>query len=326
MNSSPNSKQGLSKIQDMPSVSTIETRESPKRISQLSPYIPTQLEIILLSIYPTTLVIGSLYSILNPATRSSPYNSNTQSHSQNTPPSYFAKKNNIFNTFFVKRGWAWITISYLYFLFSHPFTGSAGTLSPKRIQGLLRYGIVTLWWIFITQWFFGPPLIDRNFTLTGGKCELALSSHSYRDQRKFLTASACKAEGGHWKGGHDISGHVFLLVLGSMFLFEEVLHVVLRRRQEERIITMKDGAIKSASIVSENRFPTESLGIWTLGSKIAIGVATMCLYMLLMTAAYFHTWFEKLTGLMVALAGIFIAYFLPRIIPNIRTVIAMPGL
>ncbi|RKF57723.1 FIT family protein scs3, partial [Erysiphe neolycopersici] len=201
---------------------------------------------------------------------------------------------------------------------------------PKRLQGLLRYGIVTLWWIFVTQWFFGPPLIDRNFTLTGGECEFSESRHSFKDQRIYLSACACRAEGGNWNGGHDISGHVFLLVLGSMFLFEEVLHVVLPRRQEKRVVTMKDGVIKSAKIESDYHLPNEYLGLWTLGSKIAIGIATMCIYMLLMTAAYFHTWFEKLildqlTGFMVALAGVFIVYILPRVIPNLRKIIAMPG-
>lgn len=307
-------------------MSTTEVHDSPKRIVLTSPYIPTQLELVLLSVYPIILVVGSFFSILNPATRGSLYDPITQSHSQNTPPSYFAKKNNIFNILFVKRGWAWISISYFYFLFSHPYTGSTGSLSLKQLQGLLRYGIVTLWWIFVTQWFFGPPLIDRNFTLTGGECGFSESRRLFKDQRILLSASACKAEGGHWNGGHDISGHVFLLVLGSMFLFEEVLHVVLPRRQEERVVTMKDGAIKSAKIELENHLQNDFLGTWTLGSKIAIGIATMCLYMLLMTAAYFHTWFEKLTGLMVALAGVYTVYLLPRVIPKLRTIIAMPGI
>jgi hypothetical protein len=64
--------------------------------------------------------------------------------------------------------------------------------------------------------------------------------------------------------------------------------------------------------------------------------------MLLITAAYFHTWFEKVcqyailvtivanlfkfTGLIVALSGIFVVYFLPRVVPVLRDYIGMPGI
>jgi len=186
-----------------------------------------------------------------------------------------------------------------------------------------------MWWIFVTQWFFGPAIIDRGFTLTGGQCELvdlADAGHVEMDNtRQFVTGMACKAVGGKWKGGHDISGHVFLLVLGSMFLFEEVLHVVLKstKTKEERTVFMADGAAKSAEIEAQS---VGDEGIWTLGAKIVLGVGILSVYMLLMTAAYFHTWFEKFTGLLVAFSGIFVVYFLPRILPGLRSVIGLPGI
>jgi hypothetical protein len=267
------------------------------------PYLPTTLESILLSIYPTILILGALFALLDPSARAAPYNSATQSHHAETAPSYFAKKSNVFNQFFVKQGWAWITFSYIFFLFTHPSTGPplSPTLSPRRIRGIIRYGIVTLWWIFVTQWFFGPAIIDRGFTLTGGQCELVTEAEKgnigMSEPRQFATGVACKAIGGKWKGGHDISGHVFLLALGSMFLFEEVLHVALKsaRIKEERTVYMADGAVKSADIEArpEGYNITESPSHWTLGAKIVLSVAGLSVYMLLMTAAYFHTWFEK---------------------------------
>jgi hypothetical protein len=266
------------------------------------PLLPTTLEIVLLSVYPVTLIVGSLFALLDPTARAAPYNATTQSHFASTAPSYFAKKSNIFNLFFVKQGWAWVTFSYFFFLFTHPSAGPTNILAvtPRRVRGALRWGIVTLWWIFVTQWFFGPPIIDRGFTLTGGQCELVEMAEAGRadmdDTRQFVTGVACKAVGGKWKGGHDISGHVFLLVLGSMFLFEEVLHVVLKsvRSNQERTVYMMDGAVKSAEVEAERDAPDGS-GQWTLGSKIVLGVGGLSLYMLLMTAAYFHTWFEKVS-------------------------------
>lgn len=169
------------------------------------------------------------------------------------------------------------------------------------MRGITRHALVSLWWFFITQWFFGPAIIDRGFTLTGGQCELVdAAEEGHVDMepgRKFVTGMACKAVGGKWRGGHDISGHVFLLVLGSMFLFQEVLSVTLKSSKsvEERNIVMPDGAVKSAAVETERHGDAlaETQGQWTLGAKFALGVASLSVYMLLMTAAYFHTWFEK---------------------------------
>jgi hypothetical protein len=270
-----------------------------------SPFQPTSLEALLLVSYPTTLILGSLYSLIDPVTRASPYSATSQSHVHEFAPSYFAQKSNLFNVLFVKRGWFWVTISYFLFLFTHPSTGPSQqpALTPKRLQGVIRWGIVTVWWIFVTQWFFGPAIIDRGFTLTGGQCELVRDAEAGKvemhDTRQFLTSIACKAVGGKWKGGHDISGHVFILVLGSMFLLEEVLFVLLRssRSQEERTILMSDGAVKSAEVEAQggNATASESHRQLNLGVKVVLGVAGLSIWMLLMTAAYFHTWFEKVS-------------------------------
>jgi hypothetical protein len=151
------------------------------------------------------------------------------------------------------------------------------------------------------------------------------------DLREALSNAACKAAGGRWLGGHDISGHVFLLVLGSGMLWMELLPVVVRwtgLREARRIV--KDGLARSASTETEadgqgikgNIEVPKRLG-W--GVKLALGVAAMNWWMLLMTAAYFHTWFEKFTGLVVASTALYTIYFLPRAVPLVRQAIGMPG-
>ncbi|TVY23641.1 FIT family protein [Lachnellula hyalina] len=315
-----------------PSTANGSSSEKTVMTARRTPYLPTTVETILLSVYPIILCIGSLFALLDPSTRASPYNATTQSHQAATAPSYFAKKSNVFNTFFVKQGWAWVTFSYFFFLFTHPSTGPSlsPAITPRRLRGIFRYGIVTVWWIFVTQWFFGPAIIDRGFRLTGGQCELVDQAEKGNvdmdDARQLVTGMACKAVGGKWGGGHDISGHVFLLVLGSMFLFEEVLHVVLKSaKSSERTIYMADGAVKSADVEAPRDSTAETAGQWTLGAKVVLGVAGLSVYMLLMTAAYFHTWFEKFTGLLVAFSGIFVVYSLPRFVPALRGIIGMPG-
>lgn len=118
------------------------------------------------------------------------------------------------------------------------------------------------------------------------------------EARELLTSAACKLAGGRWKGGHDISGHVFLLTLGSAFLGMEILPVVLRKAglREERRVRTRDGGVGRAVIGSEGR---GVVGAEEQGSGVGapVVVAGLSWWMLLMTAAYFHTWFEKVNSL-----------------------------
>ena len=251
-------------------------RSSAARTKKLLPNTP---ELLIIIIYPSILLIGSLFSILDPTVRSTPYSTLLQSYPPDLAPSYFARKSNIFNLYFVKIGWAWTTLAFFLFLFSHPLTGprNAIVLTPRRLQALTRYGLATVWWTIITQWFFGPALIDRAFRWTGGQCKLVWTRDA-DGVRDIMTATACRIMGGQWMGGYDISGHVFLLVLGSAFLMFEAMPVILgRTTSKEELHVAGDGDDWEGGI---------SVGI-------LLGVTAMCWWMLLMTAIYFHTWFEK---------------------------------
>jgi hypothetical protein len=289
-----------------PTISANGTATGQTKTTQAqSPYLPTPTERFLLAIYPATLVVGSLFSLLDPSARSAPYSSTLQSHPSDQAPSYFAQKRNVFNQFFVKKGWAWVTVSFFLFMFTHPSLGPPRSLvvTPRRLRGVLRWALVTTVWIFVTQWFFGPAIIDRGFILTGGACELVRKEEQGeidmdRGQR-LVTGVACKAVGGEWKGGHDISGHVFILVLGSLFLVQEVLFVIAKsaRVKDERTVLTGDGALKSADVEIVEGTGRDGVaaksGRWGLGVNFVMAVAILSWWMLLMTAAYFHTWFEK---------------------------------
>ncbi|KAK3953406.1 inositol phospholipid synthesis and fat-storage-inducing TM-domain-containing protein [Pseudoneurospora amorphoporcata] len=346
------------------SSSTTRSRQEPQRNK---PYYPTPTETVLLAGYPVLLLFGTLFSLLNPSVRASPYDFMSQSHVQDSGavPSYFARKDNIFNVLFVKRAWFWITVSFFVFVFTHP----GYKTTERKLRATVRWGLVTLWWIFVTQWFFGPAIVDRGFRVTGGKCADAQAKVNEQVKadsvpgpvgadvdvagfKEFVTAAACKAAGGRWTGGHDISGHVFLLVLGSAFLVQEVGWVVARhywRRnvKDERTVVMHDGAVKSAEtdLAADKRWDDHSPemdearevrevrevggGLWDAlgyGGKVALGVVGLCAWMLLMTAIYFHTWFEKLTGFLVALMGLYFTYIVPRFVPALREIVGLPGL
>jgi hypothetical protein len=301
-----------------------------------SPWLPTSLESALLLVYPVILLLGSAYSNFDPSTRNAIYVADSQSYDPRAAPSYFAKKSNVFNVYFVKVGWLWATASFFLLITTHPSLGQPFQATRRRIQATARYAVITTVWIFMTQWFFGPAIIDRSYRWTGGQCAMIQSNSPAALQEKaemgdaelVFSHAACKAIGGAWTGGHDISGHVFLLILCSAMLWQEFLPAVLRRQgqRESRTIVAADGRVKSAmseGSLSDVADSGESLGV---GIQFAFGVVGLSLWMLLMTAVYFHTWFEKLTGFLVALTAIYAVYFVPRAIPALRSVLGVPGL
>nr|POE88158.1 fit family protein scs3 [Quercus suber] len=306
-----------------------------------SPFLPTLVEASLLAIYPITLLAGSLFSSVHGPSRSATYSAISQSYVADEAPSYFAKKSNVFNVYFVKVGWFWTTLAFFLLILTHPSLGPRlkPQLTRRRAQAIARYLCVTTVWILVTQWCFGPGIVDRSFRWTGGQCAAVMNDtqeaeeqrEAMGDVREALTHAACKAIGGQWKGGHDISGHVFLLILGSAMLWLEVLPAALKMEglREARQILTSGGHVRSASVESVDhqsqpvtRALDENSG---LGVKVALGVAGLSWWMLLMTAAFFHTWFEKFTGLLVAFTAIYLVYFLPRAIPAMRRILGMPG-
>ncbi|CAF9903823.1 MAG: hypothetical protein ALECFALPRED_002996 [Alectoria fallacina] len=279
-----------------PTITSYTNQQQRDSYSFLASLLPTPLETLLLATYPSTLLLGSLFSFLDPSARHAPYNPITQSHPPSEAPSYFARKSNLFNVLFVKIAWFWVTLAFFLFLILHSSTGpSRGlVLTPRRLRGTLRWGLITLWWGAVTQWFFGPGLVDRGFKITGGACQLASAMEGTGGTKEFVTGQACKAVGGQWRGGHDISGHVFILVLGSLFLALEVLPALVGAKglREERMVVGRDGNVGRAERESVEDGEEEEAG-WKTGTGAPLVVAGLSWWMLLMTAAYFHTWFEK---------------------------------
>lgn len=265
------------------------------------PPLPTATERLVLALFPGLLLFGTLYSLVSPQTRGSAFDTAAQAHAQDAPPSYFAHKGNVFNQWYVKKGWAWTSLAFAALVAGHPAMRTGADVVGRRVRAILRWGLVTGWWILVTQWFFGPPIIDRGFRWTGGKCEVVeeMVEEGSAGTGDVFTAVACKAAGGRWQGGHDISGHIFLLVLGSGFLLQELGWVVSRWTggvAEERTVVMSDGAVKGAGVESQTTVGEGKTGdALGLGGKVVAGVVVLNLWMLLMTAIYFHTWFEKVS-------------------------------
>ncbi|OAA64376.1 Fat storage-inducing transmembrane protein [Niveomyces insectorum RCEF 264] len=328
-----------------------------------SPYLPTAHEARLLAVFPVLLLFGTLYRQLAPETRhadvtTAPFPFAPATTTSDTlhfvhPPGYFARKDNLLNVLFVKRGWFWISLAFALVAATHPALARS---ARRQTAAVVRWALVTAWWIIVTQWCFGPPLIDRSFRLTGGGCE-ALVELADADTTRTgttpahlaakATAAACRGAGGQWRGGHDISGHVFLLVLGSAFLAQEAGRLAAAggwwpQRQaaaeENRTVVVSGGRITTAdaeanaqakATMDATGAPDTSTATLPAHARLALrfaaAVVALCLWMLLMTAIYFHTWSEKLTGLLVALAGFYGVYVVPRWAPALRRLVGLPG-
>ncbi|CAG8665671.1 3672_t:CDS:2 [Ambispora gerdemannii] len=192
-------------------------------------FSPLSLQILLLLLYPATVILGSIYwTIARP------------------PPSYFSKKSNIFNVWLVKNE----------------------NTKKARWKAAIRWFLATAYWFIITQWFFGPSIIDQVFLWTGGEC---IKEGAYMIHTK---AYACKTNGGRWIGGHDVSGHCFLLIHASLFLCEEFSIVAYRYRDFRPVIKTTHKMVTRALLFL--------LGVWW--------------WMLFMTGIFFHNLNEKLTG------------------------------
>jgi len=283
----------------------------------------------LLLIYPFILALGSFFSTFSPTashtgalTPGVASEINTAVNSE--PVNYFASKHNLINVYFVKIGWFWTTLAFALLAYNtHAIQPPRLSPSSSKIaQAVLRYTIATITWIGTTQWLFGPPLIDRSFTLTGGRCEALpakIDDEGRPDVSAIVTGIACKAVGGRWKGGTDISGHVFLLVLSSAFLLLE-LYIADALSPHPHVTPRAAAAVAHDTTEEEKR----ELGGWESDTQAKIrlwtryfvwGVVMLDVWMLLMTAIWFHTWLEKLSGLLISGFCIWGIYFLPAYLP-----------
>ncbi|KAJ5748305.1 uncharacterized protein N7511_010001 [Penicillium nucicola] len=303
-----------------------------------------------LLVYPATLLLGSLYSIISPTANpsrdtqpASPLVPSLASdlHLTESPVNYFARKNNIFNVYFVKIGWLWTTAAFVSLLIFQPLYSSSHPQSlsqqetrfRRTLQAILRYALATTAWYLSTQWFFGPAVIDRGFVATGGKCEHAFEkvsdmSTGTADLEALFTAATCKAAGGAWRGGHDISGHVLMLVLATGLLAFEAVGASAPAFLSRFGPTGDVGRERKPSDADSTAVlePTEDGGFartWSL--RLVWGVVGLGWWMLFMTAIWFHTWLEKWSGLSIALSTICAIYILPRRLASWRNIVGQPG-
>ncbi|CDO76027.1 hypothetical protein BN946_scf184665.g19 [Trametes cinnabarina] len=223
---------------------------------------------------------------------------------------YFASKNNPLNVYFTKKLWAWITATFLF----HFFTSPAAIRTRARVTQFL---IATAVWLAFTSWFFGPPVFDRLTASTGGECVLHLPSGAVVSvpQQYCYTKStisnvadaplfpaAVVLPEGEWSGvprlrkGHDVSGHIFLLTMSTLFLVDQL----------RLSFSPPRGARPS-----ETQWPPMHKWAVALGT-VVVSASIFATYT---TSVYFHTPLEKFTGYIMGVIAFGLTQ-LPHYIPS----------
>lgn len=272
---------------------------SPRRHRQ-TPYIVPFLTLLLL-----TATLGTLLSLRTSSTLTS-FRSRLPASSLSTtsllPKSipYFADKRNVLNQVFVKQAWAWTTAVWATFVLASFLPGAT---APRRTQAVLtahvrRYVLATLYWWYLTQstWFFGvgPSLSHRVLLYSGAECVPSALSSDGGGMSAFVEGGKCDGrKGDYWRGGHDVSGHTFLLVHASLFLWETIA---------PSLPTLFPSFFPHSPRATPRptRQPNPILQLATLP---ALALILLWWWMLLMTSLFFHTPAEKVSGMMFALAG-----------------------
>ncbi|CUM67221.1 uncharacterized protein PRCAT00004914001 [Priceomyces carsonii] len=247
---------------------------------------------------------------------------------------YYNDKHNFLNQIFVKKGWGWTTIAVLLFygnLFYRNKNQKVKTTKGK-IQLLFRifinYSIATLWWFLFTQWCFGMPIMDKIFVWTGGKCSSVkedklikhlpglITTHFRRIEddldyeSNLINSYTCRKLKGSWVGGHDPSGHVFLMIHSSLYMFFDTLPFWVSLGQIRKNIS---------KLTQQLRTRGGFLNVYNVGAfllenpqVVIILLISLWWFMLLMTNIYFHSLGEKLVGLIFGYVVNLCVYYLPR--------------
>ena len=244
-------------------------------------------------------------------------------------PRHLSDRRNWVNVYFVKKAWFWNSLcTLLIALTLKPYAGGVRgegnrTPVPRRVQSLqdlissktfLRWAEATLGWFFFAMWFFGPSLFERYLINSGAECYMHkrpvertlckqrawVHAHTHPELFAGLPEHVTTARPG-WSGGHDVSGHTFILVLGMLLILENLVPYlpyvlpsfsVLRQSIPLSAYAQRD-IFRTGSVLRR----TVNIAAFSAASLLLMVWGTM----LLITVVYHHHAYEKISGLLVAL-------------------------
>lgn len=223
------------------------------------------------------------------------------------PGSYFSRKDNMFNLYFVKLSWGWTMISVGSFVYLVNSLNSCGDRSKVRIiMHMMRLIIATGVWYFWTNFFV---FVEERY----GYCNKAIV---LSDRKQ------CVSKGHSWNG-FSISGHAFILIYCTLIIMEEAKALVcweaikdyLRNEEciKNRRSENKGSVTQLESLSSQQLFALkekdEKLTPYVRLLFVVMTVlASLWDIMLMATIVYFHSTLEKFVASVIAVLFWFITY------------------
>lgn len=231
-------------------------------------------------------------------------------------PHGLINRHNWVNQIFVKRAWLWNTL--VIAAIGATLKRTAGGLRgehkrtealssadlPMRIlssRTLARWAEATLGWIVFAVWFFGPSFSQRVSIATGAVCILG---------GEQVDVTNCNSRGtGRWSGGHDVSGHTFILALGMFLILETLVpyfpYVLPSFSLLRKSIPYAIYADRDIFRTGQPRTRLVNVAVFW-ASVMLVGLWST---MLVVTSVYHHYAIEKVTGLLYA---IFVWVLMPK--------------
>lgn len=217
------------------------------------------------------------------------------------PRTYMGRKDNVFNLYFVKIGWAWLLFVVGSFVYLTSCTYGCGR-RDYLVRHMGRLAVGTVLWAGMTGWLF------RWIEGATGNCI----------GRPSLTSKwSCVTSGHHWHA-FDISGHAFILIFMNLITMEEagaivgweglkeaIFHEEHRRGEEGED---KDGRESALRGLTHQEFTVlkEHYTQYTPYIRVFFVLMTLlsllCDVCLACTVVYFHTMPQKVVGGGLAMA------------------------
>jgi len=219
------------------------------------------------------------------------------------PGTYFSRKDNLFNVYFVKLGWGWTMSLVGAFVYLTSSVYCVGDVIRIRKQ-LLRLLVATLFWFFWTKSFV---YVEEAY----GYCSKAIVRAGSRQ---------CLAKGFTWHS-FSISGHAFILIYCTLIIMEEAKALVgweaindHLRNEEHNRSSVESGPITPLDSLSPEQLLLlrEKYDKFTPYIRIIfIGMTTLVLIwdvMLVATIIYFHSTPEKFIASVISVSVWFFTY------------------
>ena len=205
---------------------------------------------------------------------------------QPLPQSYLSNKRNALNVYFVKFGWGWTLLVLIPFI---SFTSSVYTsLNPFAILKHLSRMVVAA-----CGWYFWVNLFVYIEELTG-----------FCEEETLISKMSGYQEGFYWNG-FDISGQCFLLTYSALVISEELQPKLYWPSIMSPVVQTSPENINRFQHRNIARLVTPLVEVFSFFAGLLL---ILWEFMLVFTTIYFHTFYQKVLGALIAIFTWYITY------------------